>query len=92
MRKAISRNRLVIVSREYVVVSKMSALAQKVIVVPVSSRGSSSSRLLEGPVGLAEAEGLAPEVAAVLHLDRTSWLDSALTTETPTPCRPPETL
>jgi len=38
----------VIVSREYSVVSKMSGLAQNVIVVPVSSVSSSCSR---GPSG-----------------------------------------
>ena len=92
MRKAISRIRVVIVSREYVVVSKMSSRG------PEGDRGAGAlaglhrADLLESAVGHAEREGLAPQVAAVLHLDDRAGCDSALTTETPTPCRPPETL
>jgi hypothetical protein len=51
LRKAISRMREVMVSREYVVVSKMSGLAHQVMVVPVRSPSSIGRTCSSGPSG-----------------------------------------
>ena len=69
LRKAYSRNRLEIVSREYVVVSKI------VLGGPVGHRGAGvlarlhRAHLLERTVRDADREALAPLVATVAHLD-----------------------
>ena len=73
-------------------VSKISSEAHQVTVVPVPSPSSSGRTCSSGAVGDAELEGLPPQVAAVLDLDDQHGVDRALTTETPTPCRPPDTL
>ena len=60
-------------------------------VVPVSSPGSISRTCSSGPSGT-------PMLNDWRHrwprffTSTIRWLDSAFTTETPTPCRPPETL
>ena len=69
-------------------VSKMSSLAQNRVVVPVSSVGSPFSR---GPVGTPISKAW-NQVKPSRLISTSTREDSALTTETPTPCRPPETL
>ena len=80
--------RLVMVSSENVVVSKMSELGQNVTVVPVSSAASSFS---SGPLGTPRLN-VCRQWWPRLRTSTWSVLLSALTTETPTPCRPPDTL
>ncbi len=69
----------------------MSCEAQKVIVVPVRSPGSIGRTCSRSPSGT-------PRLKVWRHrwprffTSTISVDDSALTTETPTPCRPPETL
>ena len=88
MRKAISRKRLVIVSKLNSVVSKISSLGQNRVVVPVSSV---ASCLSSSPSGTPKAKAWVQRKPSRLMSTSTRRL-SALTTETPTPCRPPETL
>jgi hypothetical protein len=71
-------------------VSKMSASGRKVIVVPVGSRAQRRA-LHQRSLGRAARVLLRPDVAVAADLDD-ERSDSALTTDTPTPCRPPETL
>ena len=91
MRKAFSRKRVVIVSRQYVVVSK------------IWSRGLVGDGGAGALAGLHRADLLeVPSGTPIVKLWRhrwprfftstTRWVDSAFTTETPTPCRPPDTL
>ena len=71
--------------------SKMAGSGQKVTVVPVRPRGA-------GPVTLSGPVGTPPSVNSIVwclpsrSTSRTRRVDRALTTDTPTPCRPPETL
>ena len=89
VRNAVSRRRCSSVAYSKSSVSKISASGRKVIVVPVSLVG---SPLLE--LALRRAALVAPGVQTwpSRRTSTSSRSDSALTTETPTPCRPPETL
>ena len=88
LRKAICWNRARDVSKSWVVVSKMSAVGQKVTVVPVRvGRLCFSS----GRDRDTELEVMGQRVA-VAGTSTLRGEDNALTTEEPTPCRPPETL
>jgi hypothetical protein len=75
-------------SKLYSVVSKMSAEAQKVIVVPVSSVG---APLASGACGTPTRYDWV-QTWPSRWISTSSRDDRALTTETPTPCNPPETL
>ena len=69
--------------------SKIVASGQNVIVVP---------RFFDAPTLVSLSCGLPPLAKCCSHLPPSRWisrssrLDSALTTDTPTPCRPPEIL
>ena len=88
MRNAISRRRCASVSAENSSSSKISASGKNEIVVPVLLRVADD---LHVALRHAARELLAVDLA-VAPTSATSHSDSALTTETPTPCRPPETL
>ena len=68
------------------------ASGQKVTVVPVRPRGASPTTLsfVCGLAAVGELHAVA--LAVAVDLDDELRLDSALTTDTPTPWRPPETL
>ncbi|CAM5720025.1 hypothetical protein STENM223S_11283 [Streptomyces tendae] len=68
-------------------VSKMSPSAQKVTEVPVSSVASCRA---SGAVGTPSLYSCVQRWPSVLTSTAT-LVERALTTETPTPCRPPET-
>lgn len=68
-------------------VSKMSGSAQKVTVVPVSSVASCCD---SGAVGAPTLYSWVQRWPSV-RISTARRVDSAFTTETPTPCRPPET-
>ena len=98
VRKAISRRRRHKVSKSKWRWEKMSAEGRKVIFVPLSLCGKplpldsevelrslSGSKLLPS---LKDMQNLRPP----RHTVRSSDCESALTTETPTPCKPPDTL
>src|SRR6185437_2031870 len=87
LRNAISCSRRDSVSKTHVVVSKTWSSGQNVIIVPVSSV---RSPFLSGPAGSPTAQDCR-QTCPSLRISTSSLVDSALTTETPTPCRPPET-
>src|SRR5690348_13332767 len=87
LRNAISWKRRESVSNEYVVVSKIVSSAQNVMVVPVSLDLPSFSSGAAGRDATYGWKYLKPS----RWISTSSFVDSALTTLTPTPCRPPET-
>ncbi len=94
-RKASSRRRCSSVFRSNSMVEKVSAEGKKVTLVPVS--GSPLGRFGASPVTFRgdTASPLAKRISWILpsrQIFRSSQSDRALTTLTPTPCRPPETL
>jgi hypothetical protein len=70
------------------VASKISASGRKVMMVPVAVVG---SPLVSSVCGTPRAYSWS-QVKPSRRTSISSFSDSALTTETPTPCRPPETL
>ncbi len=76
-------------SNEYSVVSNISASAMNWVVVP--RRPACGPTFLTGPVGLPRWYSCAQIEPSRADSTRIHD-DSALTTLTPTPCRPPETL
>ncbi len=91
LRKAITCRRSITVWARNSTSSKMVASGQKVTVVPVRPRGAL-------PVTSSLPTGLPPSLnsrtwwSPSLSISSSSRVDRALTTETPTPWRPPETL
>ncbi len=89
MRNAISRSRSIRVWARNSVSSKTVGSGQNVTIVPV--RFESAFRTMR-PVGFP------PFSNAISHLPPSRWIssssrvESAFTTDTPTPCRPPEIL
>ena len=89
MRNAISRKRETSVVASNTVSSKISASARNEIVVPFSV---DSPTICIGALRDAAVELLAVDLRRRGETSTTSHSESAFTTETPTPCRPPETL
>ena len=87
-RNAICWKRPRSVSKSKTVVSKISPFGQKVIVVPVSSLGPSRR---SGAVGTPLSNSM-ENTEPFCRTSAISRVDSALTTDDPTPCRPPDTL
>ena len=88
MRNAISRSRVSSTSKSTSVVSKMSASGLNVTVVP---RSVVASPRVSSVVGSPRAK-LCVQTKPSWRTSTVSHSERALTTETPTPCRPPETL
>ena len=88
LRNAYCWNRARRVSKSYSVVSKIPGSAQNVCVVPVSSDGSSRST---GATGLPPSVNSWRQEYPSRRTSDTMRVDSALTTDMPTPWRPPET-
>ena len=88
MRNAVSRSRCSSVAKSKSSVSKTSASGRKVIVVPVSSV---ASPWAIGPVGAPRSKDCV-QTNPSRRTSTSSRSDSALTTETPTPWSPPDTL
>ncbi len=86
LRNAISCSRRRTVSTLYSAVSKMPGSAQNVMVVPVRVVGAPLFSL-PGTERVYCWSQWKPSVS----ISTSSRVESALTTETPTPCRPPET-
>ncbi len=88
VRKAVSRRRVWSTSASHSISSKISVSGLKLIVVPVS---------FVGPIAFIFAVG-SPRANSWRQIfpsrctSATSHSESAFTTETPTPCSPPETL
>ena len=88
VRNAVSRIRSASVAKSYSISRKISLSGMKVIVVPVIEL---SAPLVSSFCGLPRTYSCVYSLPSVL-ISRWSRSDSALTTETPTPCRPPDTL
>src|SRR5664280_1293470 len=91
LRNAITCNRSTTVCARNSISSKMEASGQKEMVVPVRPRGAGpvASSL---PVGLPPFSNSRTWCLSSRSISSNSRLDRALTTETPTPWRPPDTL
>ena len=89
VRYADSRSRWVIVSNEYSMVSNISGSARNSVRVP--RRSPWGPIFLTGPSGLPRWYSCA-QTEPSRAVSTRSHSDSAFTTLTPTPCRPPETL
>jgi hypothetical protein len=88
VRKAVSRSRCASVVAESSVSSKTSASGRNEMVVPVPF---ASPTTLISPCGTPRANSCRYTLPSRLT-SATSHSESAFTTETPTPCNPPETL
>ncbi len=91
MRNAVSRRRCVIVAASTSSSSKISESGRKVIVVPTASSLAIFPTISMSPVGSPRSNSCR-WILPSRRTSATSRSESALTTETPTPCRPPETL
>ena len=89
VRNAVSRSRWRSVSRENSISSKISGSGRNEIVVPVSFGDADRPHVA---LRHAARELLPVDLPVALDRRRSSHSESAFTTDTPTPWRPPETL